>query len=77
MTGTIPIVSATSDRAFSAMRRVKYWLRSTMVLERFSNLALLCAERDLINTMDNNKKLERFSPNNKYRKIDISAYVLV
>lgn len=44
VTGTIPIVSETNERAFSAMRRVKYWLRSTMVLERFTNLALLCVE---------------------------------
>ena len=44
---TIPISSATCERAFSAMRRVKNWLRSTMLQDRFSNLSLLSIERDL------------------------------
>jgi len=36
---TIPISSATCERSFSAMQRVKYWLQSTMLQERFTNLA--------------------------------------
>lgn len=35
----LPISSADCERRFSAMRRVKTWLRATMVQERFSNLA--------------------------------------
>lgn len=68
---TIPISSATYERAFSAMRRVKNWLRSTMDEERFTNLSLLCIERDLTKTIDNNNVLDIFLNNNKDRKIDL------
>jgi hypothetical protein len=44
---TLPVGSATAERSFSAMRRIKNWLRSTMGQERFSSLALLNIECDL------------------------------
>jgi hypothetical protein len=44
---TLPVGSATSERSFSAMRRIRNWLRSTMGRERFSSLALLNIECDL------------------------------
>jgi len=31
---TLPVGSATAERSFSAMRRIRNWLRSTMGLER-------------------------------------------
>ncbi|CAI6356761.1 unnamed protein product [Macrosiphum euphorbiae] len=37
----LPISSATSERAFSAMRRINTYLRSTMDQDRFSNLSIL------------------------------------
>jgi len=44
---SIPVGSAQSS--FSAMRRIRNnWLRSTMGLERFSSLALLNIESDLL-----------------------------
>jgi len=36
----MPLSSATSEKSFSAMRRVKFYLRSTMGDERLSNLSL-------------------------------------
>ena len=38
---TMPVSSATSERSFSAMRRVKSYLRSTIGDERLSNLLLM------------------------------------
>jgi len=38
---TIPISSATRDRSFSLMRRIKNWLRTSMVQSRFTNLSSL------------------------------------
>lgn len=40
----LPVCSAGCERSFSAMRRVKSWLRSTMSQERFSNLSLINIE---------------------------------
>ena len=36
-----PATSATRERSFSAARRLKTWLRSTMSQDRFSNLTVL------------------------------------
>ena len=44
---TLPIGSATSERSFSAMRRIRNWLRSTMGGTRFSSLAVLHIEDDI------------------------------
>jgi len=44
---TLPVGSATAEKSFSAMRRIRNWFRSTMGQERFSSLALLNIESDL------------------------------
>jgi len=44
---TIPVSSANAERSFSAMRRVKSYLRSTMSDHRLTNLCLLSIERGL------------------------------
>ena len=44
---TIGMSSATAERSFSSLRRIKTYLRSTMTQERLSNLAILYIERDL------------------------------
>lgn len=38
---TIPISSATCERSFSTMRRIKNWLRTSMEQDRFSNLSII------------------------------------
>lgn len=43
----IPVSSASAERAFSALKRIKNWMRSTMGQERLSNLAILNIEREL------------------------------
>jgi hypothetical protein len=44
---TLPVGTATSERSFSAMRRIRNWLRSTMCQDRLSSLAILNIESDL------------------------------
>ena len=49
---TLPVSSATCERSFSAMRRVRNYLRTTMSEDRFSALSSLYIERDLSSTID-------------------------
>jgi hAT family C-terminal dimerisation region len=39
--GTIPVSNATAERSFSALKRLKTYLRCTMGEERLTGLALL------------------------------------
>ena len=47
----IPISSCTAERSFSALKRVKTRLRSTMVQERLEGLLLLSVERKTLLTL--------------------------
>lgn len=58
---TIPISSATCERSFSSMRRIKNWLRSSMGKKRFGNLSILCIERDIANIIDTQVIVDKFS----------------
>jgi len=62
---TIPISSATCERSFSSMRRVKNWLRSSMGQDRFSYLSILCIERDIANLIDTQLIVDKFSTNDR------------
>ena len=55
---TMPVSTATPERSFSTMRRVKTYMRSTMRAERLSGLALLHAYRD--RTIDTDKVVQEF-----------------
>lgn len=44
---TMPVSTATAERSFSTMKRVKTYLRSTMTTERLSGLGLLNVYRDM------------------------------
>jgi hypothetical protein len=44
---SLPIASATCERSFSAMRKIKTWLRTCMLQDRFNNSAILCIEKDI------------------------------
>lgn len=43
----IPVSSATCERSFSAMRRIKTWLRTSMLQNRFDNVSIICIEKDI------------------------------
>ena len=44
---TVPVSTATPEKSFSTMRRVKACVRSTMRTERLSSLALTHANREI------------------------------
>lgn len=63
---TLPISSATCERSFSAMRRIKTWMRSTMVENRFNDLSILNIEKDLTKKINNYDIVNDFSNKNRY-----------
>lgn len=65
---TMPVSTATAERSFSSMKRVKTYLRSTMTTERLSSLATLHIHRDedvniekVVNTFAHAKSFKRLN----------------
>ena len=52
----LPVIPATcsAERSFSALRRLKTYLRSTMGQQRVSNITLVNIERAYVNSVVNN-----------------------
>lgn len=55
---SILISSATCERSFSSMRRIKNRLRTSMLQDRFTNLAVLNIKKDFVNLLNNEDILE-------------------
>ena len=62
---TIPATSCSSERSFSALRRIKTYLRSTMCQERLSSLALINIERKYANALNTDKVIDIFGRNKR------------
>ena len=56
----MPASNATSERSFSALRRIKTYLRTTMSQERLNNLMILFVHRDSLEQIDLNIIGEKF-----------------
>lgn len=65
---TIPITTATAERSFSTLRRLKSYLRSTMTEKRLNNLLLVHTHKDLSTTLDLIKIAQLFVSANDRRK---------
>ena len=52
--------TASCERSFSAMRRIRNYLGSTMSQDRFSNFSLLNIESDLTSKLDSDDVLNQF-----------------
>jgi hypothetical protein len=67
---TLPLSTASAERSFSTLRRLKTWLRSRMGEERLTGLALLHIHRDIDVNVDN--VIDRFgkSKSKKRRHLD-------
>lgn len=57
----LPISSATCERSFSALRKIKTWLRITMGQERLTDLSILYIEKDLTKLININKVIDSFA----------------
>jgi len=55
-----PASSATAERSFSALRRLKTYLRATCNQQRLNNLALCLVHKDIMDTLDVNKLVKDF-----------------
>ncbi|KAL4131914.1 hypothetical protein QTP88_009146 [Uroleucon formosanum] len=66
---TLPITTASAERSFSKLKIIKNYLRTTMVQERLSDLAIISIERDLCENIDYNDIIEKFAEI-KARKIN-------
>jgi len=60
---TIPIASASAERSFSTMKRIKTYLRSTMADQRLNDLCLLTIEREMSNELliDPSSVIDKFA----------------
>ena len=64
----LPISSCEAERSFSALRRLKTYLRSNMGQNRLSSLALMHIERNIVNNVlkeDMNLLIDMFARNKK------------
>ena len=57
---TIPISSASPERSFSCLKRIKSYLRNSMNQERLSDLALLNIEKEEISNINLNRIVDIF-----------------
>ncbi|KAJ8897190.1 hypothetical protein PR048_002536 [Dryococelus australis] len=65
----LPATSATAERTFSALRRLKTWLRSTMTQERLNHIAVLVVHRDLAKDVSNLDTANKFISSKESRKL--------
>jgi hypothetical protein len=56
----IPASSATAEKSFSAMRRLKTYLRPTMTNERLHSIMILHTHNDMLDDVDDNAIMDEF-----------------
>ena len=64
----IPITTATAERSFSALRRLKTYLRSTMTQSRLNNILLLHCHKEMTDAIDLTAIAKDFIAANEKRK---------
>ena len=62
---TLPVTSASSERSFSALRRIKTYLRQTMSDQRTSDLAVLTINREELHKIKTEAIIDRFMEKNR------------
>lgn len=62
-----PCSSANAERSFSALRRLKTWLRSTMSQKRLNSVAVSHCHQDLLDTVDINILMKEFAARSDVR----------
>lgn len=58
---TLPVSVATGERTFSKLKLTKTYLRSTMLQERLSNLAIISIEQDVAKTLNYDQIIDEFA----------------
>ena len=57
---SLPVSVAGSERSFSALRRLKAWLRSTMKQNRLTDLALMHVHEDIVDDVNIEALVKQF-----------------
>ena len=65
---SVPISSATAERSFSVMRRIKSWLRSTMSENSLNNKMFATIHKDRIDAVDSERVATVFVASSKQRR---------
>ena len=63
----MPCSNAEAERSFSALRRLKTYLRSTMTQARLNHIAVLHAHQELVDKIDITEIAEQFISKNESR----------
>jgi hypothetical protein len=66
---TVPVSSAEAERSFSVLKRLKTWLRSTMVQTRTSALAIISMNSERLQELNIDSLIEKFSSTKNRRTI--------
>lgn len=66
---TLPATNSSAERSFSALKRIKNYLRSRILAERTSCLALLAIEAEMLKKIDFNELIEEFANKKARRKM--------
>lgn len=56
----LPVSSASSERSFSSLRRLKTWLRATMTQQRLNHIAVLHTHQEELDALDTTSILSEF-----------------
>ena len=64
---TIPGSSCTNERSFSALRRLKTYLRTTMLQDRLNHVAIMNIYSELADDLDLEKLMDIFISRNSKR----------
>ena len=64
---TIPVTTATAERSFSSLRRIKTYLRSTMTEQRLNNILLLHTHKQMTDALDLTEIAHSFVSSNERR----------
>ena len=71
---TIPVTTASAERSFSALRRLKTYLRATMTQTRLSNVMVLHCHKDFTDKINLKNVAKQFVQVNDRRKNFLGAY---
>jgi hAT family C-terminal dimerisation region len=63
-----PATSCTTERSFSALRRLKTWLRTTMTQQRLNAVAVCHVHQEILDSLDIMKLAEEFASRSDIRR---------
>ena len=71
----VPVSSAEAERSFSALRRLKTWLRSTMTQKRLNGVAVCHIHQDRLDKLDRKDIAQQFVQGNDRRRLLFGSYM--